>query len=189
MVVGATYGHRGVRLGEARNPGPPKRLRRILASSPQSMNRFEILSSDDELEVSVFWSSSWGCGGLSRAAQTFGFCFADVPPILRAVSTEEFPGTTVMEASTEAHQIGTPRDNFNDNTGHASEQDVGEVVEDDDLDDGRSEVGSMVSEDEWTRHGNPIQKCVKWQSHPQCGQPSRGWIKSIWSKYSSLERR
>ena len=28
-LVTARYGHRGVRLGEARNPGPPKRLRRV----------------------------------------------------------------------------------------------------------------------------------------------------------------
>ena len=75
----------------------------------------------------------------------------DLPPILRAASTEELPGTTVLEASTEAHQIGTPRDNFSEDTvsvGRASEEDVGEVVEDDDLDDGRSDAGSIASEDE-----------------------------------------
>ena len=57
---GARYGYRGVRLGEARNPGLPKRLRRILASSSQSMNRFEILSSDDELVVPTTVPASSG---------------------------------------------------------------------------------------------------------------------------------
>ena len=49
--VGARCGHRGVRVGEATNPVPPKRLHLILASVSQSTNRFEILSSEDELEV------------------------------------------------------------------------------------------------------------------------------------------
>ena len=52
-LVTARYGHRGVRLGEARNPGPPKRLRRVPnrrpgSTGPHSANRFEILSSDDD---------------------------------------------------------------------------------------------------------------------------------------------
>ena len=196
--VGARYGYRGVRLGEARNPGPPKRLRRILASFSQSMNRFEILSSDDELVVPTTVPASSGAvrevvEGSAVQPRRLVIVSQDLPPFLRAASTEELPGTTVLEASTEAHQIGTPRDNFSEETvsvGRASEEDIGEVVEDDDLDDGRSDVGSMASEDEEAETPrNPIQKCVKWQLHLQCGQPSRGWIKSIWSKYSTLERR
>ena len=42
--MGSRYGLRGVRLGEARNPGPP----RILRGPSVHSTRFEILSSDDE---------------------------------------------------------------------------------------------------------------------------------------------
>ena len=113
-----TDGYRGVRLGEARNPGPPSQLRRILASSSAAQPRRLVIVSQD------------------------------LPPILRAASTEEFPATTVQDTNTEAHQIGTERDSLSDDTvsvGRASEQDLGEVVENDDLDDGRSDVGSVAN--------------------------------------------
>ena len=56
--------------GEARNPGPQKLLRQILASVSQSMNRFEILSSDDELEVPTTVPASPGAVvGLWRLQQ------------------------------------------------------------------------------------------------------------------------
>ena len=64
--VGARYGHRGVRVGEATDPGPPKRLHRSLASASQSTNRFEILSSEDELEVPTTVPAS---SGTVRAVQ------------------------------------------------------------------------------------------------------------------------
>ena len=64
--VGARYGHRGVRVGEATNPGPPKRLHRILASVFRSTNRFEILSSEDDLEVFATVPAS---SGAVRAVQ------------------------------------------------------------------------------------------------------------------------
>ena len=131
--VGARYGHRGVRLGEASYPGLPKRLRRILASSSQSMNKFEILSSNDELEVPTTVPASFGAvrevvEGSAGQPRRLVIVSKDLPPILREASTEEFPGTTVLEASTEAHQIGTPRDNFSDDTvsvGRAREHEVG----------------------------------------------------------------
>ena len=47
IVIGSRYGLRRVRLGEARNPDPPRILRRPSVHS----NRFEILSSDDEPEM------------------------------------------------------------------------------------------------------------------------------------------
>ena len=120
------------------------------------MNRFEILSSDDELVVPTTVPASSGAvrevvEGSAVQPRRLVIVSQDLPPILRAASTEELPGTTVLEASTEAHQIGTSRDNFSEDTvsvGRASEEDVGEVVEDDDLDDGRSDVGSIASEDE-----------------------------------------
>ena len=46
--VRSRYGFKGVRVGEATNPGPPKRLHRM------SANRFEILPSEDNLEVPQF---------------------------------------------------------------------------------------------------------------------------------------
>ena len=45
-AVFARYGHRGVRLGEARNPGPPRSHQGSRHSF--AANRFEILSSDDD---------------------------------------------------------------------------------------------------------------------------------------------
>ena len=64
--VGARYGHRGVRVGEATNPGPPKPLHRILASVSRSTNRFEILFSEDDLEV---FSTVPASSGAVRAVQ------------------------------------------------------------------------------------------------------------------------
>ena len=58
------------------------------------------------------------------------------------------------------------------------------MVEDDDLDDGRSDVGPMASEDEEAETPREPDPEVR-----EVAIPSRGWIKSIWSKYSSLERR
>ena len=49
-----------MRVGEATNPCPPKRLRRILASVSRSTNRFEILSSEDDLEVFATVPASFG---------------------------------------------------------------------------------------------------------------------------------
>ena len=52
--VRSKYGYRGVRVGEAINPGPPKWLRRTPSardgrgSVPPSTNKFEILSSSDD---------------------------------------------------------------------------------------------------------------------------------------------
>ena len=58
--VCARYGYRSVRLSEARNPGPPKRLRRMSPSGSilQSTNRFEVLSDDGVVVPSTLPTSS-----------------------------------------------------------------------------------------------------------------------------------
>ena len=141
--VGARYGNRGVRSGEVRNPGLLKRLRQILASSSQSMNRFEILSSDDELgppppPTTVLASSGEVRGVVEAAAvqaRRLVIVSQDLPPILKGSIHRRVPSDGPRHQH-RSHQIGTPRDSLSDDTGsvgRASEQDPGEVVEDGDM--------------------------------------------------------
>ena len=63
IVIGSRYGLRGVRLGEARNPGPPKILRRPSVRS----NIFEILSSaEEQVEVPSTVPASEGAVRVAR---------------------------------------------------------------------------------------------------------------------------
>ena len=119
--VAARYGHRGVRLGDASNPGPPKRLRRIVAKSSQSTNRFEILSSDDELEVSTTVSASpRAARGVVEAAAVQGrrlvIVSQDMPPIFEGNIHRSVPSDDNPKHPHRTHQIGTPKDSVGDGT-------------------------------------------------------------------------
>ena len=117
--VGARYRHRGVRVGEATNPGPPKWLHRSLASASQP-NRFEILSSSS----GVFRSSSSGPGGQRVTGTQTRWAFGSGFSGHGSVSKGGFPAVQAMPAPTVGntdtdiphHVIGTRRDSDTDET-------------------------------------------------------------------------
>ena len=106
IVIGSRYGLRGVRLGEARNPGPPRILRRPSVHS----NRFEILSSDDErgMVPSTVPASE---GAIRMARRRILVILSDSIQVGRSVPPSlEFPPSTIPDGSEDAqhHIIGTP---------------------------------------------------------------------------------
>ena len=107
IVIGSRYGLRGVRLGEARNPDPPRILRRPSVHS----NRFEILSSDDEPEMVPSPVPASG-GAIRMARRRILVILSDSIQVGRSVPPSlEFPPSTIPDGSEDAqhHIIGTPR--------------------------------------------------------------------------------
>ena len=128
---------------------------------------------------------------LEPEGQTFGDCSPVHASNLEGSITEAFPAD---DSAGHQHRRCSPlsrhsqRDSVSDDT--VSEQDRGEVVEDDDWDSGRSDLGSAVSVD--VDAGTPW---VKWRSHPEaiddgdtcseakCGEPSC-WPRLLWKVLS-----
>ena len=178
--AGARYGHRGVRVGEATNPGPPKRLQRSLASASQS-NRFEILSSEDELEIPTTVPASSGAvravqeARESQAPRRVGrlvLVSQGVDPFPRMVppAVEVMPGPTVGDTDTDIphHVIGTLRDSDTDETmsiGQISGDGLVGVGEVDEFSVHSDEAVSVAGEGPESEVGSPFRKPAKQMLH------------------------
>ena len=92
--VRARYGHRGVRVGEATNPGPPK-----------SANGFEILSSVDDLEV--FATVPASSGAVRAAAKSVRSSRRRRTRKLRALPWSSDSDTDSADEQSVARRVGT----------------------------------------------------------------------------------
>ena len=199
-LVTARYRHRGVRLGEARNPGPPKRLRRVLNRRPEaqvptprtglrcyrqtmtnlwSLPQYQarLKRTGDSFQLSsVSPTVPASSGTVHRALEGAEQAIqarsesrntpavnrgAPLPATERDQDTEEIPH----------HVIGTPRDSESEDLSVLVGS-VGTVSLEGkrrsranpfEIDDGRSDVGSAVSEDRMQmRRRKRSRKSGKW---------------------------